>query len=50
VETAWWGQGEAAGVKNIERMKREATFGRVLAAAAILWVFALPWVAALGNH
>jgi hypothetical protein len=38
------------GVKHIEKMKREATLGRVLAAAAIVWVFALPWVAALGNH
>jgi hypothetical protein len=35
---------------TIERMKREATLGRVLAAAAILWVFALPWVIALGNN
>jgi hypothetical protein len=37
-------------VKSVEKLRREATFGRVLAAAAIVWVFALPWVAALGNH
>jgi hypothetical protein len=37
-------------VKTVDKMKREATLGRVLAAAAILWVFALPWVAALSNH
>jgi hypothetical protein len=35
---------------TIERVKREATFGRVLAAAAILWVFALPWIIGLGNN